>query len=352
MINLTLEQIKSKIVEEKKVSESEVDKKINSKLEELNGLISKEGAAHIVANEYGVNLMKSGDGRVKIGSLMPGMKDVEVAGRVIRKYDVRVFQRDSGEGKVGKMLIGDETGITMLTLWNDKTDWMNKANEQDIIKVTNLNIRDNNGRSEAHAGEGSDFKVNPEGIEIQSNNQSSAPRELTKKKISDLTEQDSNTQIFVTIVQVFDPKFFKPRNENETGNAVLNLFVDDGTDNIRTVFWKDQIKELLECDDAKLQEYESTPEKFEEVKSDLLGKMAKLIGRVSKNKVLGRLEFVVNKVDLNVTPEDSLETSSQNKEEPKEKVEEKKMQEPTTTSDESFDDLEEEVLNLEDLDDI
>ena len=354
MINVTIDQIKQRIVEEKQISQEELDEKINSKLEELSGLISKEGAAHIIANELGVNVMKTGEGLVKIGSLLPGMKDVEIAGRVIRKYDVRPFKTEHGEGKVGKFLIGDDTGITMVTLWNDKADWLSSIEEQDIVKLSKLNVRDNNGRSESHAGEGSKLEKNPQGVEIKT--QPSQSQELTKKKISELKENDSNIEIFVTIVQVFDPRFFEPRNEEEKGNAVLNLFVDDGSDNIRTVFWKEAILQLLGVSEEKLNVYKENPDKFEEVKSDLLGKMVKLTGRVNQNKVLGRLEFVVNKVTLDVDPEEELkqeekkelsepETKTAEEEKP---AEEKKKPAPA----EDLDDLEEEVLNLEDLDDI
>lgn len=342
MINLTLNQIKEKIVSEKQISEADIDSKIKKKLEELSGLISEEGAAHIVANELGVNLMKSEAGLIKIGSLIPGMKDVEIAGRVIRKYDVRTFQRETGEGKVGKILVGDDSGITMITLWNDKADWMENLNEQDIIKITNLNVRDNNGRSEAHAGEGSKLEKNPKGVEISSRQQQST--ELVKKKISELTEQDSNAEIFVTIVQVFDPKFFEPRNEGEKAGAVLNLFVDDGSDNIRTVFWKEQIISLLNISEDKLLAFKDKLEAFEEIKSDLLGRMVKLIGRVSKNKVLGRLEFVVNKSITNIDPE--------NLDEPQKTKEPNTTEQKQVETKDEFDELEEEVLSLDDLDDL
>lgn len=341
MINLTIEQIKKKITEEKKISNEEVEAKIKAKLEELSGLISEEGAAHIIANELGVNLMKTGDGQTKIGNLIPGMKDVEIAGRVIRKYDIRTFKKDQGEGKVAKFLVGDDTGITMITLWNDKTDWMSEIQEQDIIKATGLNIRDNNGRSEAHAAEGSQLTKNPEGVEIQRNTQT---QQLQKKKISELTEQDQNVELFVTIVQVFDPKFFEPRTQGEVGSAVLNLFVDDGSDNIRTVFWKDQIQNLLEINETELMSYKDQPEKFEEIKSDLLGKMVKLIGRVSRNKVLGRLEFVVNKSITNIDPE--------NLDEPQKTKEPNTTEQKQVETKDEFDELEEEVLSLDDLDDL
>ena len=56
MYKLSYEEILGKIVEEKGVSKEEVDEKVNAKMEKLSGLISKEGAVHIIANEYGVKV--------------------------------------------------------------------------------------------------------------------------------------------------------------------------------------------------------------------------------------------------------------------------------------------------------
>ena len=76
------------------------------------------------------------------------------------------------------------------------------------------------------------------------------------KSINELNENDQSVEVLGTIVQIFDLKFFKisqdtgkKMTETDTGNftygCVLNLFIDDGTDNIRTVLWKNQILNLL-----------------------------------------------------------------------------------------------------------
>ena len=43
-------------IKEKGFNDKEIERKINRKLEELSGLISREGAAHLIANELGINL--------------------------------------------------------------------------------------------------------------------------------------------------------------------------------------------------------------------------------------------------------------------------------------------------------
>ena len=100
-----------------------------------------------------------------------------------------------------------------------------------------------------------------------------------------------------TIVQVYDPRFFElcPQCQGRArpqDNAfvcaahgpitpaysyVLNTFLDDGTDNIRTVFWRQQALELLGMTDAQLQDVRATPAAFEPKKTELLGQIIKVI---------------------------------------------------------------------------
>lgn len=338
---IKLDTIKQKIVEEANITDEELTKKINTKLEELSGLISEEGAAHIVANELGVDLLKT-DGVVTIKDLMPGMKDVSVNAKVIRKYDLRTFNKQSGEqGKVAKALIGDESGITMLVFWDDKTKHFESINDNDIISITSLNVRDNNSRTEVHLSPASDLKLNPEGVEIKTQSNPSQPmQEAVRKKINEITKEDNQVEVLATLVQVFDLKFFE-RN-GETG-MVLNMFIDDGTDNMRTVFWKEQISKVTELSDQELLKFKEKPEDFEKVKTELLGKIIIIKGRVNFNEMFSRIELVVNDVQ---TPDPNKEMEQENK-----KDDSSTKQKPKQTQ-ESDDDLDEDLLSLEDLEDI
>lgn len=342
MISMSEEEIIKKIAKDKNIPETEVQNKIDSKLEELGGLISKEGAAHIIANELGVDLLKT-EGISKISNIVVGMRDVTLAGRIVRKYDLRTFNKQDGEGKVAKFLLGDNDGITMVVLWDDKTSDFEKLEEGSIVKITNLNVRDNNGRSEVHSSSQTSIELNPKGVEVKAlersdSNMNAGPAQ--RKKISELNKMDSNVEIFVTIVQVFDPKFFQSKQDPNKRGAVLNLFVDDGSDNIRTVFWNDQIKDLIQKDYLA---FEENIQDFENTKTELLGKMVKLTGRVVHNDMFSRLEFVVNKIDLNPNPDEEIKKLDSN-------TTENSNEEQTKKSTSSDDELDEEVLSLEDLD--
>ena len=66
MIQLPYEKLVEKIVENGNISENEVAEKIRKKMDSLSGLISKEGAAHILANELGVKLSLPSKERILI----------------------------------------------------------------------------------------------------------------------------------------------------------------------------------------------------------------------------------------------------------------------------------------------
>src|SRR3972149_6250123 len=99
MIKVPIEDIRKRISEQAKLSEAEIDTRIEKKMEQLSGLISREGAAHIIANELGVRLFEvPSSGPVQIKNIMAGMKSVETAGRVQQVYEVRNFNKWQGGG--------------------------------------------------------------------------------------------------------------------------------------------------------------------------------------------------------------------------------------------------------------
>ena len=124
MMKLSYEQIVEKIKEKKGLSEEEIDKRVQEKLEQLAGLISKDGAAHIIANELGINVFEETGGKLKLAKLIPGMRSVEALGKVQAVYEVREFSTARGSGKVGSFLVADDTSMCRVTCWNAQTEKM------------------------------------------------------------------------------------------------------------------------------------------------------------------------------------------------------------------------------------
>ncbi|PIN77964.1 hypothetical protein COV16_06355 [Candidatus Woesearchaeota archaeon CG10_big_fil_rev_8_21_14_0_10_34_8] len=324
MIKIPYEQLLEKIKTEKNISNEEIEKHIQAKMGQLSGLISKEGAAHILANELGVKL-GAPEGKIKINKILAGMRSIEIVGKVIRKYDIREFQSGERKGKVGSFVVGDETGTIRITCWHDQTSLMESLQENDIIEIKDGTVRENRGALEIHLNEKSKITKNPEGITVGEVKQNIASQ-VSRKSINDLKENDINIELLGTIVQVFDIKFYercpqcrKRIKEQESGfqcqqhgvvqpeyGSVMNLYLDDGSNNIRVVFFANQIQQLLKKTDADLQVFRQSPETFEKIKTNLLGEMIKITGKASKNQMFDRLEFVVNTVDTNVNPEEEI----------------------------------------------
>jgi ssDNA-binding replication factor A large subunit len=315
MYKIPLADLKQKILASNTITDTELEHRMKNKINELSGLISEEGAAHIIANELGVQLIEQKD-KLKIKEIYAGMRNISTQAKVLRKYDVREFQKDDRTGKVCSLLIGDETGTTRLVLWNEQVDIA--VNENDHILIKEAYVRDNRGNAEIHLGQKGHVDINPEGVSITVTTPSAPTFE---RKTIEKLEGSEQAEILGTVVQVFDPRFFeicpqcRKRAMNNTCEAhgevtpelsyVMNLVVDDGSGTIRTVLWKEQTNQLLESSTQDLAAYKEDLSKFEDVKTDLLGEQFKLSGKVKMNDMFNRLEFSVQTI-AKASPEEEL----------------------------------------------
>jgi len=306
MYKIPLAEIKEKILKSGKIGAADLDTKIKHKITELSGLISEEGAAHIVANELGIDLTPVQED-LKIKKIYPGMRNVSLVGKVVRKFPVHEFKKGDSTGKVCSIVLGDETATIRVVFWNEQTDLLNKVNDNDLLSLKNVYVRDNKGNKEIHLGQEGEMEINPKGVSV---GEVRASNNFGRKKIGELNDGEDNVEVLGTVVQVFDPRFFSvcPNCGKRAADGqcaehgqveavdsyVLNLVVDDGTGSIRGVFWKNQTDHLLNSDVVK---FKDDPTSFEEVKTDLLGEQFKLMGRVKRNDMFDRLEFNVQIVE-------------------------------------------------------
>lgn len=324
MIKIPYEEIVVKIHESANIPVSEIEERVERKLKQLSGLISKEGAAHIVANELGVKVFEPLSGKLQIKNILTGMRDVETVGKVLQVYEIREFSNENRSGKVASLLIGDETATIRVVLWGAQTDNVASLSLNDVVKVIGGYVRENSGRKELHLNDRSQLLINPKGetigdvdVSIKTGN---------RKSIKELSENDFDAELLGTIVQVFDLRFYetcpkcgKRARQSvdlfvcaEHGNVipayayVLNAVLDDGTETIRCVFFRNQVEKLLNLNQMQLLNFRSNPAEFEAVKNEMLGTIVKLNGRANKNSMFNRIEFVVNAVDTKPSPEEEM----------------------------------------------
>lgn len=322
MYKIPLADIKAKLINSGKITPLELETKMKDKINELSGLITEEGAAHIIANELVIELFNTGTEQLKIKEIYAGMRNIATVGKVMRKYEVREFAKEDRTGKVASLMLGDETGTIRVVFWNNQVDEWEKLKENDVVVVENVYVRENRENKEIHINDKSKITMSTTDISVATA-QPRAPFE--RKSIAQLQPGEEGVEVLATIVQVFDPRFFsicsqcgKKVMESEAGyncvehgtvqptiSYVLNATLDDGTSTIRGVFFRNQANHLLGKSEEEMAIYRENMAAFENVKTDLLGEQFKVKGRVKQNDYFGRLEFNAQIVEK-ANPEEEL----------------------------------------------
>ena len=206
MYKIPLPEIKEKLVRSGKITSEELEQRLKKKINDLAGLISEEGAAHIIANELGIELFAASQGRLKAKEVYAGMRDVSIVGKVMRKFEMREFAKGESTGKVCSFILGDETGTIRIVLWNEQVELANKFKEEDIVLISNAYVRENRDNKEIHLGNRGELVINPPGETVGVVKPVSAS--FSRKKIEELKDGEDGVELMGTVVQVFDPRFF------------------------------------------------------------------------------------------------------------------------------------------------
>ena len=299
------ERILEKIAQVSGEEKGEISRRVEAKRAKLAGLISQEGAAQIVAAELGINFDNE---KLKINELLPGMRKVNVVGKVINLFPVRTFTTKKGdEGKVANLFLADETSNVKVVLWDmNHIELIEKGivAKDKIVEIFNGSMRDN----EIHLGSFSEFKLSNEVL-----NDVKTEKVVHEKNISDFRIGES-LSVRAFIVQAFEPKFFhicpecRKKATQETDGfscaehgkvstekrALITIVLDDGTETMRAVLFHENLPKI------GLTELEN-PERLINQREDLLGKEMIFSGNVRNNKFFNNNEFVIEDVvDINL----------------------------------------------------
>lgn len=296
------------------LARDEVVLKVEAKKAKLSGLISKEGAAQIIAAELNISFE---DEDLKISELIGGLRKVNVVGKVMNIFPVREFEKNDRKGKVANFILADETGSTRVVLWDVNHIAMIENEEikvGDVVEVKNGSTRD----SEIHLSSFGELKKSDVAMDEVRN----APA-ASEVSLADAT-QGMNVRVRGVVVQVFQPRFYsvcptcnkkvvadsegvfkcvEHGRVEKKDKAILNFVIDDGVDSMRVVMFSDQIKALVDEKDL------ADEEKAALFRDDLLGTEINLSGRVNRNQLFNNLEIVASEVEK-VEVEKLIETLS------------------------------------------
>lgn len=294
------ERILDKIAKASGVDRSEIENMVEAKRSKLSGLISKEGAAQVIASELGVSFENE---KLKIDELLPGMRNVTVTGKVITLFPVRSFKTKRGdESKVANMWIADDSSNIKVVLWDTNHVQLiekEEIKEGTVVDIKNAMMRD----AELHLGNFSEIKPSNQSFENVV-----TERVLREKSISEF-KKGENVSTRAFIVQAFEPRFFnvcpecgkKVTSEGDSfvciqhekivpdKRAVSSIVLDDGTESIRAVLFHDVLKKL------GITEFHD-PDALLRQKEDVLGKEMVFSGNVRDNAFFNTPEFIVNDI--------------------------------------------------------
>jgi replication factor A1 len=175
----------------------------------------------------------------KIKDVKDGMGDLNLIGKALEISEVKIFQRkDGSSGKVGNLLLGDATGTLRVTLWDEKTEFLNQIKCGDPVELINAYARENafTQKVELQVGNRSIIRKSEKKVEYE--------EEFTP--IADIKADMDNINISGRVLDIAEIRTFE-KKDGSTGR-IGNLLLGDSTGKIRLTLWDEKTNFLDEVD--------------------------------------------------------------------------------------------------------
>ncbi|MCO6041390.1 OB-fold nucleic acid binding domain-containing protein [Thermococcus alcaliphilus] len=279
MTVITKEEIVDRIRKKTGMSLKEIERKIKE-IAQTNE-ISEHAAALLLAEQLGVETEEEEPALIHIADLVPGMRNINVVGRVLRKYPVREYtKRDGSTGRVAALLIYDNTGRARVVLWDSEiAKYYNEIQPGTVIKIINADVRESlRGLPELHVNFRSRVIINPEDPRVKEIPPIEEVRSYnyTRKNIGDLMGGEKFVEVRGTIAKLYRviaydacPQCrrkvdYDPATETwvciEHGEVkpikatILDFGLDDSTGYIRVTLFGDDVVEILGAEPEDISE--------------------------------------------------------------------------------------------------
>jgi replication factor A1 len=242
-LNMPYDEVVKRIVEETNLSKEEVIQRIDEKVKELGGLITLEGAAHIIARELEVNLYNSQPAQkpkpITISDLMDGMNNVSITAMIRTIYEPKVFtKKDGSQGAVQNIHLLDKSGDCRLVLWDDQIRQFNDVglSKGDIIHIDGAYVKESkfDGIKELSLSSRSQIELNPKNVKKEA-----FPETLLEPpKIENIKLGQTDIELIGQISNIRPRSTFNRKDGSE--GQVASLELADETGKIKVTLWDDQ----------------------------------------------------------------------------------------------------------------
>jgi hypothetical protein len=320
---LSLDELIHEISKKSEQTEDEVKKMIEEKQDELSGLVSEEGAAYIVARELGLSFLEEESRNLKTKDVAPGMFSVDLKCKIAKINELRTFDKNGVQGAVQNILLGDETGVIRMSIWNEEIEKFKEMGirEGDTVKLSNVMSKgDNLGKPELRLGKkGNMEKIDDEGIMLPASVKTASADMWGKEKTIDELRVGDRARIKGTIIQLFKRKPYYEVCEKCDGRLeklndkmlckkcgetspkfvmLVSGIIDDGYGNIRFVLFRESAEQLIGKTANQLEKMVAKGSDPLTIFDDLnvVGKRIGLGGSVKENSFTKSVEFMASEI--------------------------------------------------------
>jgi len=166
---------------------------------------------------------------ITISEVADGMNGVNISGVILDISDVRTFSRKDGtEGTIGTLTIGDPTGKVRVSLWDDKTVYLDEFDFGESVDILNAYSRMNNFSQTIELNVGSRGSVVASNKEV-----------LYQEKLDNINDILPGKAYSVQgrVLEIGDLREFE--RDDGTQSSVSNIELEDDTGTIRVSLWGD-----------------------------------------------------------------------------------------------------------------
>jgi ssDNA-binding replication factor A large subunit len=223
------------------LTEGAVRELIDQERAKAAGLLTEEAAAHLVANNLGMNGAGHRiEAKLKVADLTAGLSDVSLTGRVIHIFPSRTFDRDNNrKGKVLRLIIGDKTGSVTVVFWDEKADNIeaSKLKPGKLVRFLHGYTRERRGNVEINIGNRGLLFMEP---------MDAVEEDFPNLEYFFLTPADVHAEGAINlqgvVVNSFPVSTFVRQDGSE--GKVSRLVLEEGGARINLVLWDDKVDEF------------------------------------------------------------------------------------------------------------
>ena len=170
---------------------------------------------------------------IKIGELRPRMRSLNILAKVVEAGRLRTFKRKTGESRLLTLLIGDETGLIQMNLWDERAEEYSKIKRGDIVMVKGAYTQERFGRPILSLEEHGEIVINP-------SLGGSLKPPTYEEKVTKISELKGGTGLVTVEGEITTLPLLREVTTSKGDRVKVASFeISDGTGEVEVSLWRD-----------------------------------------------------------------------------------------------------------------